>query len=217
MIVRISQQAPGVRILVGDDATLRRNIISFLGEVATKSGYTEVMLPLLEPAAIYTDKAGPEILNQMYTFKDKGDRDLCLRPEGTATIQVMARETFNQQKNVKLWYETRCWRYERPQAGRYREFTQFGMEYLWPKDPKAARQELLDLAVRMISSYPVRYEVQPAVKRGLAYYTEDGFEITCPDLGAQKQVCGGGAYAEGVGFAIGIDRLALAVQGPKEE
>jgi histidyl-tRNA synthetase len=47
------------------------------------------------------------------------------------------------------------------------------------------------------------------VKRGLAYYTEEGFEISCPALGSQKQVLGGGRYAEGIGFAIGIDRLML--------
>ena len=53
------------------------------------------------------------------------------------------------------------------------------------------------------------YEYNPIVKRGLAYYTEDGFEISVPSLGAQKQVCGGGSYKEGVGFAFGVDRLML--------
>jgi histidyl-tRNA synthetase len=47
------------------------------------------------------------------------------------------------------------------------------------------------------------------VKRGLDYYIEDGFEIACPELGAQKQVVGGGRYSNGIGFAVGFDRLAL--------
>ena len=51
-----------------------------------------------------------------------------------------------------------------------------------------------------------------SVKRGLDYYTDNGFEIRCPQLGAQQQVCGGGAYKEGIGFAIGFDRLMLCKQ-----
>ena len=51
--------------------------------------------------------------------------------------------------------------------------------------------------------------VDYSVKRGLDYYTENGFEIRCEQLGAQKQVCGGGSYEQGIGFAIGFDRLAL--------
>ena len=49
------------------------------------------------------------------------------------------------------------------------------------------------------------------MRRGLAYYTEDGFEAGCSRLGAQKQIAGGGRYAEGIGWAIGLDRLALAL------
>jgi len=173
------------------------------------NGFDEVMLPLLEPTQVYTDKAGPEILNQMYTFKDKGKRDLCLRPEGTATVQLMAKK-FGGQKDVKLWYETRCWRYEQPQAGRYREFTQFGVEWLNPKNQSQAYEELAVLAKTMLAKMGVKYEWSSQVKRGLAYYTEEGFEASVVSLGAQKQVLGGGAYSEGIGFALGIDRLMLA-------
>jgi histidyl-tRNA synthetase len=58
------------------------------------------------------------------------------------------------------------------------------------------------------------FEVNTSVKRGLAYYTAEGFEIAVPELGAQKQVVGGGAYAQGVGFAIGFDRLMLCGRRP---
>ena len=146
----------------------------------------------------------------MYVFPDRKGRSLCLRPEGTATCQILARETFRQEKDVKLWYETRCWRYERPQAGRYREFTQFGVEVLNPTTD--FRDELVVLAQQMVGRFTSDLEVAGQVQRGLAYYTESGFEITCPQLGAQKQVLGGGRYAEGIGFAVGVDRLML-VQG----
>lgn len=152
---------------------------------------------------------GREILGQMYVFPDKKGRNLCLRPEGTATCQLLARGPWKDRKDAKIWYETRCWRYERPQAGRYREFTQVGVEILNPKEDTAF---LISIARAMVALATPNFEVTENVKRGLAYYVEDGFEILCPSLGAQKQVCGGGRYAEGFGFAVGLDRLVLAAQ-----
>lgn len=214
---KLEPMTRGVRLLTGEDARLRRKALSNCAAVAKDRGFEEVFLPSVEPAEIYTGKAGPEILEQMYVFDDRKGRKLCLRPEGTATIQMLARQLWPNHKDVKLSYEVRCWRYERPQAGRYREFTQFGVEWLWPRDVKAAKEELIQLAKIMVArtvEKTCKFEVNPAVKRGLAYYTEDGFEISIPSLGAQKQVCGGGAYAEGIGFAIGIDRLMLAAGVP---
>lgn len=175
--------------------------------VASAAGFEEIVLPLVEPASVYTDKAGAEILGQMYTFPDKKGRALCLRPEGTATCQILADTVWKMERDIRLWYVTTCWRYERPQAGRYREFTQFGVEILNPRS--SPRDELVALAERMVRQFTDECEVNAAVKRGLAYYVEDGFEISCPKLGAQKQVCGGGSYKQGCGFALGVDRLML--------
>lgn len=149
----------------------------------------------------------------MYTFKDKAERDLCLRPEGTATCQLLAKGPLKRMKDVKIWYETKCWRYEKPQAGRYREFWQFGVEVLNPT--KEYKGELMMLGCRMVAGLvgENNMEFKSAVKRGLAYYNEDGWEISLPNLGAQKQVLGGGAYEEGIGFAIGLDRLILGAKG----
>lgn len=182
-------------------------ILANLAEVAGEAGFEEILLPLLEPAEIYVDKAGAEVLGQMYTFPDKKGRALCLRPEGTAICQLLADGYWRRTRDIRLWYETRCWRYETPQAGRYREFTQFGVEVLNPRRP--AKDELVALAEKMVKKFTDVYEINAAVKRGLAYYTEDGFEISCPALGAQKQVCGGGSYTQGCGFAFGVDRLML--------
>jgi histidyl-tRNA synthetase len=167
-----------------------------------------VILPAIEPAEVYREKMGPEVLGQMYIFPDKKGRNLCLRPEGTATCQLLAKGPWIQRKDVRIWYEARCYRYERPQAGRYREFTQIGVEVLNPRaDPMP---ELIEIAREMVGAAVKTFEVDAQAKRGLAYYTADGFEIRCPILGAQKQVCGGGRYAEGAGFAIGLDRIVLA-------
>jgi len=180
---------------------------SNLATAAAVAGFEEIVLPSLEPASLYVEKAGPEILGQMYTFQDKADRTLCLRPEGTATCQVLADTVWQSERDIKLWYLATCWRYERPQAGRYREFQQFGIEVLNPRTN--VRDELVGLAENMIRLFTDKYEVNKTVKRGLAYYVEDGFEISCPALGAQKQVCGGGSYKQGCGFAFGVDRLML--------
>lgn len=210
MELKIAGQVRGVRFLAGDTAKLRREILNGLQRLALNASFEEVYLPSLELASMYADKAGEEVLTQMYVFPDRKDRPLCLRPEGTATLQVLADTVWKQRHDVPVWYETTCWRYERPQAGRYREFTQFGVEVLNPTKP--AQERLLHLAELMVSTYAKEYRVEPRVKRGLAYYVEDGFEIICPELGAQQQVCGGGSYKQGCGFAIGVDRLMLAVR-----
>ena len=214
MDIKIDQQVRGTRILVDEDARIRRAIINNCIKLAESRDFREIVLPTIEPSGIYTDKMGPEILNQLFAFKDRGERPIVLRPEGTATCQVLARTTFQQQKNIRLWYETRCFRYERPQAGRYREFTQFGVEILNAKErpQNDFRDELIELAQVMISGFITNFTVDTSAKRGLQYYTEDGFEISCPLLGAEKQIVGGGRYAEGIGFAIGVDRLMLAYQ-----
>ena len=179
--------------------------------ISEELGFEEIVLPSVERSEIYTNKAGPEILGQMYTFPDKKGRDLCLRPEGTATVQLLADKYWPHQEK-KLWYVERCWRYERSQKGRYREFTQFGVEWINPKcdDPQG---ELIAMARRMVDLSGVKYEVNVGVKRGLSYYVDCGFEIAVPSLGAQKQVVGAGPYKQGVGFAVGVDRLLLAKAG----
>lgn len=208
MEFRISAQVRGVRIISGEEAKKRRDLLNALIELAETQGFEEIVLPSIEPAQVYVDKAGSEILEQMYVFPDKKQRALCLRPEGTATIQLVADKYFGKRQNVRLWYFERCWRYERPQLGRYREFFQFGLEVLNPSR-RDAQDELIALAEQMVALKTDSFEVKRSVKRGLAYYVAEGFEIAVPELGAQKQVVGGGAYRQGIGFAVGFDRLML--------
>lgn len=210
MEYKVDAQARGVRIIAGDETKQRRELLNQLIGIAEEYEFSEVILPSIEPVVVYTEKAGPEVLGQMYAFPDKKGRELCLRPEGTATIQLLADKHFKNQKDVKLWYFERCWRYERPSLGRYREFFQFGLEVLNPSDKGRSTSELIDIAQAMIATRCSKYEISRSVKRGLAYYTEDGFEISVPSLGAQKQVLGGGTYKQGVGFALGFDRLMLS-------
>lgn len=209
MELKIDKQARGVRIITGDEAKQRRKLQNDMADIAEKFGYDEIIIPCIEPAEVYVDKAGPEILGQMYVFPDKKGRDLCLRPEGTATIQLVADKHYKRNKDVKLWYFQRCWRYEKPQEGRYREFFQFGVEVINPTSIEETKKELIKMAIEMVELKTKGYDLVESVKRGLSYYVDDGFEISVESLGAQKQVLGGGAYKQGIGFAIGFDRLML--------
>lgn len=68
-------------------------------------------------------RSGPNVLGELYAFKDKGDREIALRPEMTApAIRMFVNEMSNDPKPIKMFYFGQCFRYERPQSGRYREF-----------------------------------------------------------------------------------------------
>jgi histidyl-tRNA synthetase len=207
MEFNIEKQCKGVRIISGEEAKNRRIILNKMIEIVEAEGFNELILPCIEPSQLYVDKAGEEILGQMYYFKDKGDRDVCLRPEGTATVQQIAQKYYRTQKDVKFWYFERCWRYEKPQAGRYREFFQFGVEIINPRED--VKKYLCELAMKLVNIVSNDATLSENVKRGLSYYIEDGFEISVERLGAQKQVVGGGKYKEGSGFAVGFDRLMI--------
>lgn len=141
----------------------------------------------------------------MYVFPDKKNRLLSLRPEGTATIQGIAPQL---PQNAKLFYVTDCFRYERSQKGRYRQFMQIGVEIVNPTQDY--QEQLIDLGAKLVSLFASNYSINKSARRGLAYYLTSGFEISIPTLGTQSQVLGGGRYVEGIGFAIGLDRLLLA-------
>ena len=208
MEYRIEKQSRGTRILFGDEVKERQILLNKMISIVETYGFQGIILPSIEPQELYIDKAGSEVLNQMYVFDDKKGRKLCLRPEATATIQQIAKHFWQAKKEVRVWYFEKCWRYERPQKGRYREFWQFGCEVINPKD-KFIKEELIDIASELCKLKTNDILVDYAVKRGLDYYVEEGFEIRCKQLGTQEQICGGGSYERGIGFAIGFDRLML--------
>ena len=103
-------------------------------------GYRRIITPTFESTDLFTRSIGPStdiVQKEMYTFKDKKGRSLTLRPEGTAPIvRAYLEDKLDQEaKPVKLYYIGPMFRYERPQAGRYREFYQMGVEALGSQDP----------------------------------------------------------------------------------
>jgi histidyl-tRNA synthetase len=171
-------------------------------------------VPALWEQRTFVEKAGDAIVAQMYAFPDKAGRAVCLVPEVTGIVQELWRADWSRRvkRPMRLFYIARCYRYDRPQRGRYREFTQVGVELLGGKAP-ADRREVEELLVAILDELGVTYELDREVKRGLGYYVEDGFEARCARLGAQRQLAGGGRYAEGIGWAIGLERLLLALDG----
>lgn len=198
----------GTRIVFGETARNKRRLLNQMIEIMESYGYQEMMIPVIQLTETFASKVGEENNNMMYTFTDRGNRDICLAPEYTAVVQQLANETFKMTKNVKLFYIGECFRGEKPQAGRYRQFTQFGVEVINPTQDMT--DEMLEIATKLIELTTDNYEVNLDATRGLDYYKGGkGFEIACPELGAQKQICGGGSYEGGVGFALGVDRILL--------
>lgn len=208
MEIKLKNTYKGTRIIFAETAKRKRTILNQMIEVLESYGYQEMMIPVIQLSETFDKKVGEENNNMMYTFTDRGNRNICLAPEYTAVVQQLANETFKMTKDVKLFYIGECFRGERPQAGRYRQFTQFGVEVINPR--KDYTDELLEIAKKLIELTTDNYEVNLDATRGLDYYTGGkGFEIACPELGAQKQICGGGSYEGGAGFALGIDRILL--------
>lgn len=212
-IIKPDNAYKGTRILLGNE---KRDLLDKMITILRKEGFTEIQVPNIQYRDLFKNKVGIENTSMMFGVKDNSDRDLVLAPEYTAVIQQLASTYFKQQKDVKLFYILECYRGEKPQAGRYRQFTQLGVEILNPSKDYLnnliynARQLITNNFSEDFDYQKMPYAVSVGVQRGLDYYTKgQGFEISCDQLGSQKQICGGGAYEGGIGFAIGIDRLLL--------
>lgn len=188
------------------------------GGAFINNGFDEIIIPSIWESNTFVEKAGgSEILEQMFNFNDKNNRGICLVPEITGVIQELFRSNFfktnsNPYYTKKLFYISRCYRYEKPQLGRQREFTQLGVEIVTTEKDKIPlfKKECINILKEILNKKNTKYNFENAVKRGLTYYIEDGFEVECNNLGSQKQIAGGGTYKEGVGFAIGLERWILA-------
>ncbi len=116
--------------------------------------YQEIRTPVFEHAELFLRGVGDTtdiVQKEMYVFKDRGNRDLALRPEGTASVvrSFVENKMFGDANQpVKLFYTGPMFRYERPQAGRYRQFVQFGVEALGSEDP-AIDAEVIALAMSL--------------------------------------------------------------------
>ncbi len=289
--------------------------------VFSNFNYKEIRTPVFEETALFARGIGEEtdiVGKEMYTFKDRSDASLTLKPEMTAAVvrAYLEHSLGAQQSLVKLFYISPMFRQERPQAGRFRQFHQFGAEAIGSSSP-LLDAEMIQMAYEILKSLGLKnltvkinslgtpetrenykqllknflndkkdklsedsrrrfetnilrifdskvesdqkiikdaprlidhlddeskndfevvkeqlnktnipFQVDPALVRGLDYYTKLTFEIDSGSVGAQTALCGGGRYdllietlggkpTPATGFAAGIERILLACENEK--
>ncbi|MBK7498878.1 MAG: histidine--tRNA ligase [Ignavibacteriales bacterium] len=311
----------GTKDILPVDISKWHYLEKLLRETFQLFNYKEIRTPIFEETALFARGIGEEtdiVSKEMYTFKDRSETSITLRPENTAgVVRSFIEQSLGAQQSLnKLYYIGPMFRQERPQAGRLRQFHQFGAEALGSTSPlldaemiQVAYHILKNLGLKnlvvkinslgipevrenyknvlrdylkdkkdnlseesrkrfetnilrifdskievdqtimknapllidyldeqskndfeVVKNYlakvGIQFEVDPALVRGLDYYTKTTFEIVSGSVGAQSALCGGGRYdllveelggkqTPGVGFAAGMERILLACENEK--
>ncbi len=149
------QNVRGTYDLYGEAKRKMKKVIATAGNVVEKYGFEEIETPIFEFTEVFSRNLGDTsdiVTKEMYCFKDRGGESLTLRPEGTAgVVRSFISEGMQQNLPVKLYYAGPMFRYERPQKGRQRQFTQFGVELLGVESPQADI-EVIAMAYEFIES-----------------------------------------------------------------
>ena len=150
----------GTSDVLGKDSYKWQYVENAGRETAEVFGFKEVRFPTFEETELFDRGVGDTtdiVQKEMYTFNDKGGRSITLRPEGTASVvrQTSEHGLFGGLLPIKDYYIISCFRYEKPQAGRFREFHQFGVEMFGPKDP-SADVEIIKLAASFLEKLGIK-------------------------------------------------------------
>ena len=157
----MSIQAPkGTRDVFGQEMKVWHYVENIVREITAAYGYSEIRTPIFEATELYLRGVGDTtdiVQKEMYTFEDKGGRSMSLRPELTAGVarSYLERGMHNQPQPTKLWYIGPNFRYENPQAGRYRQHFQFGVEVFGAESP-ATEAEVISLGYTLLSKLGVK-------------------------------------------------------------
>ncbi|MFL6537372.1 MAG: histidine--tRNA ligase [Chthoniobacterales bacterium] len=147
------QALPGFRDFLPNECAKRNYIFATWREVARRYGFVEWDGPVLEPTELYTKKSGPEIVSQLFNFKDKGEREVAMRPELTPTLaRVVAAHDREFKKPLKWFSIPQCFRYEKQQRGRLREHFQLNCDIIGEAS-LAADIELIALAIDLLRAF----------------------------------------------------------------
>lgn len=142
----------GTRDFLPEEMAKRKWLESQMRNVFEKYGYEEISTPTIENLELFTLKSGEQIMEEIYAFEDKAGRKLALRPELTAPVMRMYVEKLQMEtKPLKFYYFGNCFRYDRPQKARYREFWQFGCELIGSDRPEAIT-ELIAMAYDILKN-----------------------------------------------------------------
>lgn len=207
----------GVRDFYPEDMKIQNYIFDTWKKVAEKAGFVEYSASLLEPTELYTEKSGEEIVKeQTFTFIDRGDRSVTLRPEMTPTLARMVAGKRRELSYPLRWFSIpNLFRYERPQRGRKREHWQLNADLLGIPSIEAEKEviklacEILiefgakkdDFEVRVNNCDPKQFEdlgynivFDESLARGQTYYTGPVFEVFDKNTENPRALAGGGRY-----------------------
>jgi len=141
----------GFRDFYPEEMGARRWAMDTIEDTAKRYGFREIGTPALEPTEMYTDKSGGEIVEELYSFEDKGGRSVALTPELTPSVARMVVAKQQELSKPMKWVSTRpFWRYEQVQQGRFREFYQTNVDIFGSAAPDADA-EVLAVAVEMLT------------------------------------------------------------------
>jgi len=167
-----------------------------LRHICEEYGYAEIRTPIFEHTELFLRGVGDStdiVEKEMYTFTDRGDRSITLRPEGTASAvrAYLEGKLYAGPQPVKLYYTGPMFRYDRPQAGRYRQFHQFGVEVFGSDDP-AVDAEVIAMGMDFYSRLGLKNlelhinsvgcpDCRPVLRRKLQDYFRPRLEALCPN------------------------------------
>jgi histidyl-tRNA synthetase len=190
------QSPRGTADILPEDQTYWRYIEQKAAAIARLYGYKRIDTPSFEDTRLFTRGVGEVtdiVQKEMYTFDDRGGNSLTLRPEGTAPVcrAYLEHGMQNQPQPVKLYYLTSIFRYDRPQAGRYREHHQFGFEAIGEVDP-ILDAEVIDMSWQFYQSLGIKQlhllinsigckNCRPAYLTKLKEYYASHIQELCPD------------------------------------
>src|SRR4051812_33859553 len=147
------QSLPGFRDFLPADCAARNYIFTTWRRVARRYGFVEWDGPPLEPTELYKKKSGPEIVDQLFNFTDKGEREVSMRPELTPTLARVAAAHSREFKKPLKWFSIgQFFRYEKQQRGRLREHFQLNCDLL-AEDALAADIELVALVIDILRGF----------------------------------------------------------------
>jgi histidyl-tRNA synthetase len=185
----------GVEDLVPPESEKFEKVVESFKEIVKRAGFREIILPIFEEARLFTRSVGETtdiVQKEMYVFEDKGGRVIALRPEGTASAVrayiehgIFAREPF-----TKWFYVGPMFRFERPQAGRKRQFFQAGCEVFGLSSP-GADAEIIKIASDILKSLNVDFTLEinsigcekcrPEYRKALLDFLEKQKKYLCED------------------------------------
>ena len=201
----------GVRDFYPEDMAIQNYIFNVWKKTAESFGYSEYGASILEPTDLYKAKSGDELVNeQTYSFKDRGDRDVTLRPEMTPTVARMIAAKRKELRFPLRWYSIpNLFRYEKPQRGRLREFYQFNADIFGVEEIEADT-EIISLSYQIMKNFGLnekQFEIRisfgqnaskDAVKKLIEKLKKIGIQNTVFD----ETIARGMQYYTGIVFEI---------------